>query len=141
MLWHQRGRKVAVDVARGMSWLHSRRVLHGDIKSSNVLLDASWDLAKVADCGLARMLDTGTGLSNEHGCTFAYAAPEVLLNQRVTVAADIYSYGVLLWEICTGEIPIRGQLRPLKVPEEAPHDIAALIDDCLQVSAQHRPTI
>ena len=41
----------------------------------NVLLDASWDLAKVADCGLARMLDTGTGLSNEHGCTFAYAAP------------------------------------------------------------------
>ena len=86
------------------------------------------------------------------------------MNQRVTVAADIYSYGgclsyrgttrcsakllptassagVLLWEICTGEIPIRGQLRPLQVPEEAPQDIAALIDDCLQVSAKHRPTI
>ena len=86
------------------------------------------------------------------------------MNQKVTVAADIYSYGgclqaelqngvlpsqaltaffagVLLWEICSGEIPIRGQLRPLEVPEEAPHNIAALINDCLQVSAKHRPTI
>ena len=63
------------------------------------------------------------------------------MNQRVTVAADIYSYGVLIWEICTGETPIRGQLRPVQAPEEAPQDIVDLIDACLQVSAKQRPTI
>ena len=61
----------------------------------NVLLDASWSVAKLADVGLARVMDSATGLSQQHGCTFAYAAPEVLLNQRVTIAADIYSFGEL----------------------------------------------
>ena len=48
---------------------------------------------------------------------------------------------MLLWEICTSQVPIRGQLRALRVPEEAPAEIAALIDDCLQVTSKQRPTI
>jgi len=48
--------------------------------------------------------------------------------------------GVLLWEICTGELPRRGQLRLLRVPEEAPSTLEQLIDRCLSADASARPT-
>ena len=47
--------------------------------------------------------------------TFAYAAPEMLMGEKWNEKADVYSFGVLLWELATSEIPVRGQLRPLKV--------------------------
>lgn len=51
--------------------------------------------------------------------TFAWAAPEMLLGEQPTAAADVYSLGVVLWELCTGELPRRGQRRD-PLPSEAP---------------------
>jgi len=58
-------------------------------------------------------------------------APEVILNMKCSSSADMYSYGVLLWEICTGETPIRGRMRGPRVPEECPQAVADLICGCL----------
>ena len=78
-------------------------LLAGDIKSRNVLLNSSRNLAKIADCGLARVLDdTGVSASRTRPIgTMAYAAPEFLLGTNVRESADMYSFGVLLWELVT----------------------------------------
>ena len=72
--------------------------------------------------------------------TLAWAAPEMLWGQRCTDRADIYSYGIVLWEICTGETPIRGQLRDIRVPEECPAEVRALILECLETRPGRRPS-
>ena len=64
--------------------------------------------------GLAQMVQT-THISNLHGMgTFAYAAPELLTGGKCNEVADIFSFGVLLWELVTGENPRRGKLRDLR---------------------------
>ncbi len=72
--WWRRGRRVAADVARGLAFLHARRIVHFDLKSPNILLDKC-GTAKIADAGLARFLaaDYVTGVV----ATFAWSAPEV----------------------------------------------------------------
>ena len=64
-----------------------------------------------------------THISNLNGMgTFAYAAPELLTGGKCNEVADIFSFGVLLWELVTGEMPRRGKLRDLRrVPSSAPH--------------------
>lgn len=69
--------------------------------------------------------------------TFAYAAPELLLGHSCTSKVDVYSFGVCLWEICTGRVPTRGRLEDPAVPAECPPDILRLIRQCMQV---HTPT-
>jgi serine/threonine protein kinase len=63
---------------------------------------------------------------------------------RMTVCTlpqvDIFSLGVLLWELATKEFPVRGQLRPVAVPEECPAEVAELIGDCLEVEPRRRPS-
>lgn len=54
------------------------------------------------------------------GGTWAWAAPEVLLGKQSTTQADIYSFGVVIWELVTGEQPIRGNAREVSVPAECP---------------------
>eukprot|EP00891_Asterochloris_glomerata_P004533 jgi/Astpho2/4533/Aster-00122 len=140
--WWLKGKRIAMDIARGLAYLHSQRVMHGDIKSRNVLLNGSRNLAKIADCGLARVLDnTGVSASRTRPIgTMAYAAPEFLLGTNVRESADMYSFGVLLWELVTTEVPLRGQLRPLRVPEECPAEIRDLIEDCTERPPAERPT-
>jgi serine/threonine protein kinase len=115
-------------------------VLHSDLKSKNVLLTKELTTAKIGDVGLARIIGTGSTSVLDGSCeargvggTFAYAAPEMLLNQRCDLAADVYSFGVVLWEFVCQEIPIRGHLRDVKVPDECPANIAHLIESCLEV--------
>ena len=54
------------------------------------------------------------------GGTWAWAAPEVLLGKRSTTQADIYSFGIVIWELVTGEQPVRGNARDVIVPAECP---------------------
>ena len=72
--------------------------------------------AKVSDVGLARILpDSREYISSLGGAgTWNWCAPEVILSQKCTSAADMWSFGVILWELCTQEIPVRGRMRPVK---------------------------
>ncbi|KAI7842434.1 hypothetical protein COHA_004073 [Chlorella ohadii] len=139
--WYGRGRIVAYDVSRAMNALHAKGVAHLDIKSSNVLLTGS-GTAKLADVGAAH-IQRGTYLSELPAGsvgTFAWMAPEVLLGRKCTKAADLFSFGVVLWEIVTGEAPQRGSMRLPRVPEECPQEVADLIERCMQLEVAERPT-
>ncbi|KAK9830253.1 hypothetical protein WJX72_010587 [[Myrmecia] bisecta] len=138
--WYNKGQLIALDVARGLHFLHSNKVMHSDLKTGNILLTKDYSCAKIGDVGLARIMSSAYFTNAQLGGTFSYAAPELLLNARCSEKVDIYSFGVVLWEVVTGEQACRGRLRAVQVPEECPASVAQLIDDCLQVEAEGRPT-
>ncbi|KAK9917092.1 hypothetical protein WJX75_000820 [Coccomyxa subellipsoidea] len=128
--WNNRGRRVAHDIALGLHFLHDLRVVHLDLKSCNVLIAAD-GTAKISDVGLAALMSHQYLSRTAPAGTWAWVAPEVLMAGRVTHKADIFSFGVVLWEIITTERPAwRGNLRDIRVPEEAPQEIADLVHRC-----------
>ena len=135
--WWRRGRKIAIDVAKGLCFLHARRIVHFDLKSPNILLTRD-GTAKIADVGMAKFLaqDYVTGVI----ATLAWSAPEMLFGQKCSEKADIYSYGILMWEICAGEQPERGRLRDIRVPEECPEEVRQIVLECLETRPSARPT-
>ncbi|XP_051117002.1 cysteine-rich receptor-like protein kinase 42 isoform X2 [Andrographis paniculata] len=104
MSWNERY-NVIVGTAEGITFLHEgleSRIIHRDIKSSNVLLDENLD-PKIADFGLARMLGADkTHLSTGIAGTLGYMAPEYLVKGQLTEKADVYSFGVLVMEVVSG---------------------------------------
>lgn len=91
--WWRRGRGVALDIARGVLYMHTRAppIIHLDLKSANVLLARDFT-AKIADVGLAKVLSRADTKVSLEG-TFDYAAPELLSGERVSEKADVYSMG------------------------------------------------
>ncbi|RLN33791.1 hypothetical protein C2845_PM03G30600 [Panicum miliaceum] len=106
--WSQRY-NVAVGIASAVAYLHEehdKQVIHRDIKSSNILLD-SWFSPRLGDFGLARLKDHYTSPQSTLAAgTVGYLALEYLQMGKATEKSDIYSYGVVLLEICTGKRPI-----------------------------------
>ncbi|KAL0406881.1 UNVERIFIED_CONTAM: Calcium/calmodulin-regulated receptor-like kinase [Sesamum latifolium] len=101
--------QIALDVARGLEYLHDGAVpsvIHRDIKSSNILLDYSMR-ARVADFGLSREEMVSKQVSNVRG-TFGYLDPEYVSTRSFTKKSDVYSYGVLLFELIAGRNPLQG---------------------------------
>ncbi|KAH7850290.1 hypothetical protein Vadar_030513 [Vaccinium darrowii] len=101
---------IAVGIAKGLSYLHEEClewVLHCDIKPQNILLDANYQ-PKVADFGLSKLLNRGEGsnlsFSKMRG-TRGYMAPEWVFNHLITSKVDVYSYGIVVFEMITGRSP------------------------------------
>ncbi|CAJ2679253.1 unnamed protein product [Trifolium pratense] len=101
--------KIAIGTAKGLSYLHEGlepKVVHRDIKSSNILLDKNWN-AKVSDFGLAKLLGSEkTHVTTRVMGTFGYVSPEYASTGMLNERSDVYSFGVLLMEIITGRTPI-----------------------------------
>ncbi|KAG0580539.1 hypothetical protein KC19_4G180600 [Ceratodon purpureus] len=100
--------KIAIGAARGLAYLHhdcSPRIIHRDIKSSNILLDDNLD-PHVSDFGLAKLLeDKASHVTTIVAGTFGYLAPEYMHTGRATEKGDVYSYGVVLLELLSGKRP------------------------------------
>ncbi|CAM8919344.1 unnamed protein product [Rhodiola kirilowii] len=103
--------KVAAGAARGIAYLHEDchpRIIHRDIKSSNILLNDNFD-ARVSDFGLAKLaLDANTHVTTRVMGTFGYMAPEYASSGKLTEKSDVYSFGVVLLELITGRKPVDG---------------------------------
>lgn len=140
--WYNKGAQIALDVIKGLHFLHCHGILHKDIKSGNVLLSEDFELAKICDVGLAHIMgDTSLSSSSHYvQTTFTYAAPELLMNERCDERADIFSFGVVVWELITQKHARRGQLREFKVPEECPQAVSSMVFACLDQQAAKRPT-
>jgi len=96
------------EVASALDYLHSQGVIHRDIKTSNILLDLSQH-TYLADFGLARLISTSTlAFHTGHG-TPPYASPEQIRSKEITPKSDIFSFGILLFEMFTGHLPWNGE--------------------------------
>ena len=98
----------SIEIARALQAAHSEMLVHRDVKPQNVLLDTD-GRAKVTDFGIARSLEGGEGLTLAGRVlgTTDYVSPEQALGQEVTPQSDIYSLGVVLYEMLTGDVPFR----------------------------------
>ncbi|KAL4527522.1 hypothetical protein Ndes2526A_g08695 [Nannochloris sp. 'desiccata'] len=141
LAWHRSGKNVALDICRGLTALHAVRVVHRDLKSKNVLLTDTCT-AKIGDVGIAAVHSQGflTASAGSVIGTLAWSAPELILGERCTDKVDMYSFGIVLWEIATGEMPRRGFTAPPPPSERCPVELAELISDCTRVDAKTRPS-
>ena len=145
-------KKVACGSARGMNYLHNGKppVLHRDLKSANILLDESYT-PKVCDFGLSRLKAKDRSMTGNCG-TVQWMAPEVLANQSYNEKADVYSYGIILWELLTRECPyedmsaiqcalavLNRNHRP-EIPRWCPPPLQVLIRSCLKKNPDERPS-
>ncbi|KAL2559087.1 Proline-rich receptor-like protein kinase PERK9 [Forsythia ovata] len=101
--------KIAVGAARGIAYLHEDchpRIIHRDIKSSNILLDNNFE-ARVSDFGLAKLaIDANSHITTRVMGTFGYMAPEYASSGKLTEKSDVFSFGVVLLELITGRKPV-----------------------------------
>jgi serine/threonine-protein kinase len=102
--------ELAIQIARGLSFAHQQGLVHRDVKPQNVLLNGDGQ-AKVTDFGIARSLDVQHGMTQTGTVlgTSDYIAPEQAQGQRVDEHTDIYSLGVVLYELLTNEVPYPGE--------------------------------
>jgi serine/threonine protein kinase len=98
----------AIEIARALGAAHERMIVHRDVKPQNVLIGAEGG-AKITDFGIARSLsEEGLTMAGRVLGTTDYVSPEQALGQPVTGQSDLYSLGVVLYEMLTGEVPFRG---------------------------------
>jgi tRNA A-37 threonylcarbamoyl transferase component Bud32 len=99
----------AIEIARALGAAHQRAIVHRDVKPQNVLIDEE-GTAKVTDFGIARTLDQ-EGLTADGRVlgTTDYVSPEQALGHDVTGQSDLYSLGIVLFEMLTGDVPFRGE--------------------------------
>jgi eukaryotic-like serine/threonine-protein kinase len=105
----ERALELAAQIARGLSFAHANGYVHRDVKPQNVLLNGDGE-AKVTDFGIARSLDVKHGVTQTGTVlgTSDYIAPEQAQGQRVDEHTDVYSLGIVLYELLTGEVPFSG---------------------------------
>ncbi len=133
-----------------MHYLHSCNppVLHRDLKSLNLLLDES-SRVKLADFGWTKGLDNY--MTGKIG-TYQWMAPEVIASQKYSEKADVFSYGIILWEIASREPPFKhlsglqvslevlnNDLRP-PIPKKTPEPFAKLMRKCWDREPSKRPS-
>jgi eukaryotic-like serine/threonine-protein kinase len=100
----------AIEVGRALQAAHGERLVHRDVKPQNVLLDPE-GRAKVTDFGISRSLDAAEGLTATGRVlgTTDYVSPEQALGEAVTEQSDVYSLGIVLFEMLTGRVPFRAE--------------------------------
>ncbi|XP_004489293.1 serine/threonine-protein kinase 54 isoform X1 [Cicer arietinum] len=142
--------QLALDLARGLSYLHMKKIVHRDVKTENMLLDKTRTL-KIADFGVARIEASNPhDMTGETG-TLGYMAPEVLNGSAYNRKCDVYSFGICLWEIYCCDMPypdlsfsevtsavVRQNLRP-EIPRCCPSSLANVMKRCWDANPDKRP--
>lgn len=147
---------IAMDAAFGMEYLHSKNIVHFDLKCDNLLVnlkDQSRPICKVGDFGLSK-IKRNTLVSGGVRGTLPWMAPELLngSSNKVSEKVDVFSFGIVMWEILTGEEPyanmhygaiiggiVNNTLRP-PVPASCDPEWRRLMEQCWAPDPVHRPS-
>lgn len=142
---------IAYEIAIALNYLHSRSIVHCDLKSSNILIDDNWKI-KISDFGLSQFVKDSEYNRGKIG-TPHWMAPEILKGGNYEYSSDIYSFGMILWEILKMEIPYYG-LNPYQIynlvvqdkkivdiPTEGHGVLIDIIQNCLQFNPSDRPLL
>src|SRR3954467_3871909 len=125
----------AIEIARALQAAHDRRIVHRDVKPQNVLIDSE-GTAKVTDFGIARSL-TEEGLTADGRVlgTTDYVSPEQALGHDVGPQSDLYSLGIVLFEMLTGDVPFHGENQIAVAMKHVREDLPDVKEVRPQVSA------
>ncbi|KAL3680094.1 hypothetical protein R1sor_023050 [Riccia sorocarpa] len=139
----------ASDIAEGMNYLHSQGVLHLDLKSHNLVLTEDLRV-KITDFGVARLQSECESMTPDAG-TFRWMAPEMIRHKTFSTKADVYGFGIILWELYTGNIPYEEmsaiqaafavahkRTRPT-IPDSCPKPLKQLMEECWAEIPEKRP--
>uniref|UniRef100_A0A8C7USA2 Mitogen-activated protein kinase kinase kinase 12 n=1 Tax=Oncorhynchus mykiss TaxID=8022 RepID=A0A8C7USA2_ONCMY len=140
----------AMGIAGGMNYLHLHKIIHRDLKSPNMLITHD-DLVKISDFGTSKeLIDKSMKMS--FAGTVAWMAPEVIRNEPVSEKVDIWSFGVVLWEMLTGEVPYKdvdssaiiwgvgNNSLNLPIPKSCPDGFKILLRQCWNCKPRNRPS-
>ena len=149
----------ALNIARAMECLHANGIIHRDLKPDNLLLTANRKKLKLTDFGLARE-ETVTEMMTAETGTYRWMAPELYSTvtlqrgekKHYTNKVDVYSFGIVLWELLTNKMPFEGmsnlqaayaaafkQVRPA-FPEDTPQELASIVQSCWVEDPAMRPS-
>uniref|UniRef100_A0A2A4K5N2 Protein kinase domain-containing protein n=1 Tax=Heliothis virescens TaxID=7102 RepID=A0A2A4K5N2_HELVI len=141
--------KWAKEIAQGMTYLHSNKIIHRDLKSPNILI-ADNLVVKVSDFGTSREWNDVSAVMSFTG-TVAWMAPEVIRNEPSSERVDVWSYGVVLWELLTQEMPYKNlethaimwgvgtDTIALPIPSTCPSTMQLLMNQCWNRTPRNRP--
>ncbi|CAM8982855.1 unnamed protein product [Rhodiola kirilowii] len=115
--WRRR-LKMLRDICRGLMCIHRMKIVHSDIKSANCLVNKHW-VVKICDFGLSRIMTETPMKDSAPAGTPEWMAPELIRNEPFTETCDIFSLGVIMWELCTFNRPWNGVS-----PERVIHAVA-----------------
>jgi serine/threonine protein kinase len=148
-------RKIAKDIAKGLCFIHEKGIIHRDIKSDNIMIfstDPSEVCAKIGDLGSSRKCNKNMTINV--GSTY-WMSPEVYNSKKYSYPADIFSFGIVLWELITRKSPFEGEtsfssvtkkiangLTPSFTSDEITKfkDICDIYNDCVKICPEDRPT-
>ncbi|MQM20070.1 hypothetical protein Taro_053084 [Colocasia esculenta] len=140
---------IALEISQGMEYIHSQGIIHRDLKPENILFDKD-SCVKIADFGIACEEAFCDALAEDPG-TYRWMAPEMIKHKTYDHKVDVYSFGLLLWEMLTGTIPyedmtpiqaafavVDKNIRPV-IPADCSPALRVLIEQCWSLSPDKRP--
>lgn len=143
---------VAHEIARGIEAAHRHSVIHRDLKPDNVLVSNQGEV-KLTDFGVARPFDSAMTQVGQFIGSLTYASPEQIQGDKVDARSDIFSFGVILFELLTGQLPFRStnptdlaiKITQAKVPPlnqvrpSVPFELDSIVRKCLRADPAERP--
>ncbi|CAK9137777.1 unnamed protein product [Ilex paraguariensis] len=142
--------QLALELARGLSYIHSKKIVHRDIKTDNILLDKNHNV-KITEFGVSRVEALNPNEITGQTGIVHYMAPEVLRYEAYNRKCDVYSFGICLWEIYCCDIPysklghfeqassaVNKNTRP-KIPRRCPSSLSEVMKKCWDADPKNRP--